>query len=219
MKDIPWKGRELVAKQDLDSGTMVFEDRAHFAPDKTLQAETLAAWERECEIKRELEDCKHWEWSWSLDFADPHNAFAEIEPIHELGVWKTKCVPTKDAKITVFRLLSFVNHSCVHSAVYSYNAETQSAQLHLVCNLSAGDEITHDYTAFSEQNRYDDMKQRFSFDYSCCLCGQKNSILDPNNNLTSFDEAEDKMQVRPASTSATPEISAHRLEISLITEK
>ncbi|KAH7319375.1 hypothetical protein BKA65DRAFT_101218 [Rhexocercosporidium sp. MPI-PUGE-AT-0058] len=169
-KEIPGKGRGLVAKRNLEPGTLLFEDTGLFKP--------ASPWKMD-EIKNPdlyrilliLDDRAHFYGSsWALAFLSLHNAFPERRELRELGVYRTNRVPTRNGKENVFRTVSLLNHSCAPNACYSSTPSGWNAFVYIIKPVAAGEEITRSYTATVGSKRTQELKETFNFDCICSVC-------------------------------------------------
>lgn len=169
MKDIPGKGRGLVAKSTLEPGSILFYDNMPlFLLRPPLNLEEIE-WPDKYEGLRSLNH-KAWpDTSWSLYFRDLHNAFPGRAERPELGIYRTNRVPACEERESVWRLVSLLNHSCVPNAFYC-SWGNGHAEVHIIKRVAPGEEITRCYTPTVGIQRRKELKEVFGFECICSAC-------------------------------------------------
>jgi hypothetical protein len=96
----------------------------------------------------------------------------EFKP-SELGrIGTMNALPTIHRAWAIFLTVSYINHSCRYNAEYHYHLTSNEATIHLVSDISAGDEITITYVKVERPalDRNRDLMERYRFECECEAC-------------------------------------------------
>ncbi|KAG4442468.1 hypothetical protein IFR05_002070 [Cadophora sp. M221] len=168
-KDIPGKGRGLVAKRTLEPGTSLFYDNVPlFWLNPPLDIEEVR-WRDKLVALRSLDNRAWPETTWSLAFRDLHNAFPGRAERPELGTYRTNRVPACGETESVWRLVSLLNHSCAPNAFYG-SWGMGHAEVHIIKRVAPGEEITRSYTSTIGGKRRQELAEIFGFVCVCSVC-------------------------------------------------
>ncbi|KAL8653935.1 MAG: hypothetical protein Q9210_001807 [Variospora velana] len=164
IRNIPGKGRGLVAGIDISRGQRILHEQPLFTSSlrwtshkdfEEYLASTIASL---LPTKRDT-------------FFALHNAHPESE--HPLQArFITNCLTCQNGtEAAVYNTACMVNHSCRANAQWSWNKEAKAVAFHAVRNIAAGEEITINYI-FGEicAVREDKLLRLFGIACSCELC-------------------------------------------------
>ncbi|KAK3373439.1 SET domain-containing protein 5 [Lasiosphaeria ovina] len=122
VKEIPGKGRGLVARVDIATGTRILCEKP------LLTVQPMAPSEVERAVAAKLKLLPKTE---QRQFLSLHNHYPGRYPLSGIG--------------GVYATASLINHSCVPNAHHSWNRGTGRETVHAIRDISAGDEITIAY--------------------------------------------------------------------------
>ncbi|KAI0965166.1 hypothetical protein F4678DRAFT_453665, partial [Xylaria arbuscula] len=160
--EIPGKGRGLVAKCNIKSGTRILCEKPVF----TLHNEPPGPLHRAAASK--LSSLAKEE---QRQFLSLHNNFPDQYAF--AGIVKTNALPCGPGARTggVYLQISRINHSCLPNCSNSWNDETNCETIHAIKDILAGEELTISYdlgdTASLRQAR---LQSNFGFNCQCELC-------------------------------------------------
>ncbi|XWX00673.1 hypothetical protein V2A60_008774 [Cordyceps javanica] len=166
MREIPGKGKGIVATTKIPKGTRILAESPLFIVQKKQPNPQVAG----VDICREIERLSDKQ---KQDFFALHNSH-ENRHIPELGICKTNALPLgSDAtEGGLFLQASRINHSCRHNAQNTWNERLNKITIHGFRDIEEGEEITISY--LSESSKYADRQIRlesaFGFRCSCELC-------------------------------------------------
>jgi SET domain-containing protein len=163
IRQIPGKGRGLVARSDIPEGTRILYEKPLLMIPDNMPDEEL-----EAQLVRDLK---------ALD-KDQQRQFLSLHNIHTGkyvfgGIFKTNSLAcsSKSSSIAVFPTISLINHSCLPNSHYDWNESLEMQTIHVTRDVSAGEEITICYTdSGNATTRQAYLKEHFGFDCSCQVC-------------------------------------------------
>ncbi|KAM0203074.1 hypothetical protein ACHAPI_001246 [Fusarium lateritium] len=172
-KDIPGKGKGLVATTKIPKGTRVLAETPLF---KIPQHATESIENERCVVaalSKLSEDQRQ-------AFFSLCNSYTDLK--QEVGIAETNAFGLGEdiSTCAVFLDASRMNHSCVPNVLYRWNINTQKMTVHATKDIEEDAEITINYLATWELYavRQDKLKSAFGFDCDCSLCtlpvGQRN---------------------------------------------
>ncbi|KAF7953398.1 uncharacterized protein EAE97_000797 [Botrytis byssoidea] len=165
LKDVPGKGKGLVATQDIPKGTRIIEEKPimtrpkRASPGFSLRGQFNA-----------LND-------------EQRQAFLSLENVHPyknadeqyFGIFKTNGLPMEsDDEGGLFIETCRINHACDNNASSNWNTTIQKHTIHALRDIHEGEEITISYLgsrAWPRQIRRQVLQEKFRFLCSCNLCG------------------------------------------------
>lgn len=185
IKDIPGKGKGLIARVNISSGTRILCEK----PLLTVRAKS----------RQELEPflmakMKALPESSQRQFLALHNNFPGKYPLS--GIVKTNALPCgPDSPVGgVYSTVCFINHSCIPNAHNNWNSAEEHETIHAIRMIERGAEITISYDhggASSERQTF--LKESFGFTCTCSGCTLSPSFLQASDNrrtqIQSLDEA------------------------------
>ncbi|KAF7955659.1 hypothetical protein EAE96_004585 [Botrytis aclada] len=136
LKDVPGKGKGLVATQQIPKGTRIIEERPVMTRPKRVptgyslrnQFEALNDQQRQAFL--------------SLENIHPHNNLDE----RYFGIFKTNALPMRNEdEGGLFIEACRINHACDNNAFGNWNANIQKHTIHALRDIQEGEEITISY--------------------------------------------------------------------------
>ncbi|KAJ2990352.1 hypothetical protein NUW58_g2994 [Xylaria curta] len=160
--DIPNKGRGLVARCNIRSGTRILYEKPLLivrstSPDlvhRTVASKLMALSKEE-----------------QRQFFSMHNNFPGQHAF--AGIVKTNALPCGSNAVTagVYVKIGLINHSCLSNCHNSWNSETQHETIHAIKDILAGEELTIAYDkGIPTAARQGFLRSSFGFDCRCELC-------------------------------------------------
>ncbi|KAF5968178.1 SET domain-containing protein [Fusarium bulbicola] len=157
VRDIPGRGRGLIAKVDIPTGTRILCEKP------LLLANPMAPGDLEATVATKLKALSK---SQQREFLSLHNNFPGKYPFS--GIVTTNALPCGSGSDVggVYPAISLINHSCLANSHNNWNSEAGHETIH-----EAGDEITISYDEGGPSNvRKPMLKKSFGFDRVCALC-------------------------------------------------
>lgn len=163
LRDIPGKGKGLVAAKDLEPGSLILSEPPLFTTESLSNAATI---EKDLgTIVRSLPK------EGQRAFLSLHNNNPGPEPFS--NIIRSNGYPLgPDSEIGgVFPLVARINHSCRPNAQHSWHEHSSREEVHAVRKISKGDELTLSYSNGGPSDaRRGALKAYFGFDCRCELC-------------------------------------------------
>ncbi|KAF5622978.1 SET domain protein [Fusarium sp. NRRL 52700] len=133
VRDIPEKGRGLIAKVDIPAGTRILCEKP------LLQASTTTPGDLEATAAPRLKALSQ---SQQRKFLSLHNSFPGEHPLN--GIIRTNALPCGPGSIVggVYLTISLVNHSCLPNSLNNWNSVAGHETIHAIRPIKAGEEIT-----------------------------------------------------------------------------
>ncbi|KAG9503786.1 hypothetical protein J7337_003743 [Fusarium musae] len=169
VRDIPGKGRGLIAKVDIPAGTRILCEKP------LLQASTKMPGDLEATAAPRLKALSKSE---QRQFLSLHNNFPGKDPFS--GIIRTNALPCGPGSIVggVYPTICLINHSCLPNSHQNWNNEAGHETIHAIRQIKAGEEITISYVEGGPSNeRRPMLKKSFGFDCACYLCSLPPSQL------------------------------------------
>ncbi|KAG6095257.1 hypothetical protein E4U30_002609 [Claviceps sp. LM220 group G6] len=167
LKDVPNKGKGLVATQNIPLGTRILSEE----PLITIPIrESLE--ERRRLICQQVHSLSN----------DQRNAFLSMHNVYPFndtaqqytGIFRTNGLPTEESpdKAAIFLEACRINHDCEYNAMHNWNEKIKRHTVHAIRDIKAGEEITLTYVFHleSRETRQKTLKESFSFACLCRLC-------------------------------------------------
>jgi hypothetical protein len=185
IKDIPGKGRGLVARFNISSGTRILCEK----PLLTLHAKSRE--ELETVLVAKLRAMPK---SSQRQFLSLHNNSPGKLPFS--GIFKTNALPCGAGSPigSVYPTACFINHSCIPNAHNSWNSNEEHETIHAIRPIKSGTEITISYDGGgSSIVRQALLKKSFGFTCTCSGCTLPPCLLQASDNrrtgIQTLDEA------------------------------
>ncbi|KAG5793906.1 hypothetical protein H9Q69_007023 [Fusarium xylarioides] len=162
VRDIPGKGRGLIAKVDIPAGTRILCEKP------LLVASTTIPGDLEATAAPRLKALPK---SQQREFLSLHNNFPGKDPFS--GIIRTNALPCGPGSIVggVYPTICLINHSCLPNSHNNWNSEAGHETIHAIRPIKAGEEITIFYGEGGPSNvRRPMLKNSFGFDCACSLC-------------------------------------------------
>ncbi|POS79201.1 hypothetical protein DHEL01_v202391 [Diaporthe helianthi] len=164
IKELPGKGRGLVARVDIPKGTRILCEKP------LLTARSMPPDELELVLAIKLKAMTKTE---QRQFFSLHKNFPGK---HVLGaIFRTNSLPCGSGSPVggVYPTICFINHSCLPNSHNNWNTCNQDEHetIHAIRPISAGEEITIPYNdggLFAARQAF--LKQSFGFDCQCTIC-------------------------------------------------
>ncbi|KAF5711077.1 SET domain-containing protein [Fusarium mundagurra] len=169
VRDIPGKGRGLIAKVDIPAGTRILRENP------LLVASTTIPGDLEATAAPRLKALSK---SQQRQFLSLHNNFPGKDPFS--GIIRTNALPCGPGSIVggVYPTICLINHSCLPNSHNNWNSEAGHETIHALRPIKAGEEITISYVEGGPSNvRRPILKESFGFDCACSLCSLPPSQL------------------------------------------
>jgi hypothetical protein len=185
IKDIPGKGKGLVARFNISSGTCILCEK----PLLTIQSKPPE--ELEPLLVAKLKAMSR---ASQRQFLALHNNFPGKYPFS--GVVKTNALPCGSGSLVggVYPTACLINHSCIPNAHNSWNSSKEHETIHAIQPIKSGAEITISYDHGGPSSvRQEFLKKSFGFICACSGCTLASSSLQASDNrrtqIQSLDEA------------------------------
>ncbi|KAK0609069.1 SET domain-containing protein 5 [Lasiodiplodia hormozganensis] len=185
VKDIPRKGRGLIARFDISKGTRILCEKP------LLTVESMPPVELEQVLATKLKAlCK----ASQRQFLSLHNNFPGRHPFS--GIVKTNALPCGSGSPIggIYPTICLINHSCVPNSHNNWNSNVEHETIHAIRPIKAGEEITIPYDqGGTSAVRRAFLKESFGFECNCRGCSRPTSELQASDTrrllIQSLDEA------------------------------
>lgn len=162
MKDVPGKGRGLIARSDISKGTQILCEKplllAGPMPPDVLNLKLAA------DLKKLPKESQR-------RFLSLHNSRPGELPFY--SIFKTNALPCGPDSSTggVYPTICFINHDCLPNAHNNWNSEAEHETIYATRAIAAGEEITipYDKGGPSAERRVHLLKS-FGFNCKCRTC-------------------------------------------------
>lgn len=175
IKQVPGRGKGLVATRGLKSGSIVFSEAPFVRVHWPLQPISVAA-------KAELVDQKLSDKSEEDKdaFDSLHISTSQLNVPKSLGIFRTNAMDCTDGSKGVFLVGSRLNHSCDANLVRTWVAEEGKEYFVTVREVKEGEELTMSYVNSYESRaeRRSKLMKDYDFDCHCPLCSFPSSESD-----------------------------------------
>ncbi|KAF5543908.1 SET domain-containing protein [Fusarium mexicanum] len=162
VRDIPGKGRGLIAKIDIPAGARILCEKP------LLLANPMASEDLEATVATKLKALSK---SQQRQFLSLHNNFPGNYPLS--GIIRTNALPCSAGESVggIYPTISLINHSCLANSLNNWNSEAGHETIRAIRPIKAGEEITINYDEGGPSNvRRPMLKKSFGFDCTCSLC-------------------------------------------------
>ncbi|KAI0169855.1 SET domain-containing protein [Hypoxylon sp. FL1284] len=201
VQQIPGKGKGLVALRDMPKGTRILRESPLFTVRSMPRADLNKAMTSKLgALSKEQQ----------RQFLSLHNNFPGQHAL--AGIVKTNALPCGSGSSTggIYLTICLINHSCLPNAHNNWNEEFEVETIHAVKPISAGEEITIDYTDCGPSHiRRLKLRESFGFDCQCPACSQPPKELEASDarrvQMERLDESIGnpmRMQSRPSASLA-----------------
>ncbi|KAG6002088.1 hypothetical protein E4U43_001178, partial [Claviceps pusilla] len=172
IKDVPGKGRGLIARCDILKGTLVLVEKPLVivppipSPAFIPAVEEALKWN----IADQLRQLSKEQVRQFLSLHNNHRG-QELHPF--LGIAQTNALPCGPDSSTgaLYATACLINHSCRPNCGHSWNSEVKHETIYAIRDIAAGEEITIGYLeSGSQAERAKSLKASFGFDCACELC-------------------------------------------------
>ncbi|KAG6293345.1 hypothetical protein E4U09_003024 [Claviceps aff. purpurea] len=167
LKDVPDKGKGLVATRNIPRGTRILSETPVFTmpTGKTME-------ERQNLICQQMDSLSN----------DQRNAFLSMHNAHlfndaaeqYIGIFRTNCLPADEFpdKAGIFLEACRINHDCDNNAIHNWNEKIKRHTVHAIRDIEEGEEITLSYVSLLEnrETRQSKLEEKFDFTCSCRVC-------------------------------------------------
>lgn len=164
IKDIPGKGRGLIARVNIPSGTRILCEKPLFTAQPTIPSvmEPILATKLKALPKAS-----------QRQFLSLHNNFPGKYPFsHTFGTNALSCGPDS-AVGGVYPTICLINHSCMPNCHNNWNDDLKHETIHAVTPIKVGEEITIPYVLPDiGPRRRANLQQKFGFRCNCTLCSR-----------------------------------------------
>lgn len=163
LKDIPGKGKGLLASRSISRGSCIISEPPLFT---TETLEDPATFEKDLgAIVRSLPK------EGQRAFLSLHNNNPGKDPFSNIVRSNGYPLGPNSEVGGVFPLIARINHSCRPNAQHVWNEKLKREQVHAIRDLAAGDELTLSYSAGGPSKvRKQALKDHFGFDCACEVC-------------------------------------------------
>ncbi|OIW23875.1 SET domain-containing protein [Coniochaeta ligniaria NRRL 30616] len=162
IKQVPGKGKGLVARIDIPTGTRIFREKPLLIA-RNMSPHMLQK-DLEPKIKALAKDQQR-------QFLCLHNNFPGQYAF--AGIVKTNALPCGSGAMVgaVYPTICLVNHSCMPNSHTNWNEDAGHETIHATRFIKAGEEITIAYDkGGTSDTRRASLKQSFGFDCDCPVC-------------------------------------------------
>ncbi|KAJ6096545.1 SET domain-containing protein [Penicillium sp. IBT 16267x] len=183
LKDVPGKGKGLVATKKIPQGTRILcEEAVIQIPHRQDQHDSK---EMGKYIHQQIDALTEQQ---RQAFLALHNIYPFKDPVDQyIGIIRTNALPIEDGDIGAGVLLegSRINHSCDNNAQKDWNENIKRHTIHALRDINEGDEITVYYLAVhnSRQVRQEALRAKFKFSCSCRLCSLPPKEIKKNDEI------------------------------------
>ncbi|KAG6093267.1 hypothetical protein E4U30_004471 [Claviceps sp. LM220 group G6] len=168
VRDIPGKGKGLVATRNIPKGTRILSERPliHAPFDSSKE-------QRRTIIYSQVEALNQEERDIFLSFSNRY-AFSDSATRYS-GIFRTNCISaaSKPRKmLAFFPLACRINHDCDENAAKDWNPDTKRHTVHAMRDIEEGEEITVAYvpSLLSQKTRQNKLERKCHFTCSCRTC-------------------------------------------------
>ncbi|KAG6020366.1 hypothetical protein E4U19_006414 [Claviceps sp. Clav32 group G5] len=168
LRDIPGKGKGLVATRDIPKGTRILSEQPLIA----VPFGKSAKW-RGNFIAQQLKALKKKQRDTFLSMPNKL-PFIDSETRY-VGIFETNSLPADDElrkKKAIFPEACRINHDCDDNAMKMWNENIKRHTVHAMRDIHAGEEITLSYEPYysNRQTRQKSLRKNFGFTCSCRAC-------------------------------------------------
>lgn len=164
IKDIPGKGKGLIASQTITPGTCILSESPLFTTENISSIETT-----ESDLAREVQALAK---ESQLAFFSLHNNYpGEGSPISNIVRSNAYPLGPTSGIGAIFLTIARINHSCRPNAQQAWNSVSKKETVYAVRPIKIGEEITLSYhNGGSSSQRRTDLKELFRFECACDAC-------------------------------------------------
>jgi hypothetical protein len=177
VKELPGKGRGLIACVDIAPGTRILCEK----PLLTAGAHPMSVEKLEKMFAAKLRALPK---SSQRQFLSPQNNHPGKFPFS--NIFKTNALPCgpDSPEGGVYPTICFINHSCIPNAHNNWNPNAEHETIHAIRPIRAGEEIMIAYDRGGPLDvRRAFLQKSFGFKCTCCGCARPSFELEVSNNL------------------------------------
>ncbi|KAF2435328.1 SET domain-containing protein [Tothia fuscella] len=186
LKDVPGKGKGLIATQEIQPGTCLISEAPLFTTAEIQSSDT------ERELVRIIKSLPR---DSQRAFLSLHNNNPGREPFS--NIVRSNGYPLGPSSDVggIFVKIARINHSCLANTQQAWNTGRNQETVYAVRNIKKGEEITIAYTiGGTSAERKSRMKQFFGFECRCELCSRSGKQLRTSDaNYTRMAELDDSI--------------------------
>ncbi|KAF4994810.1 hypothetical protein FGRMN_5544 [Fusarium graminum] len=164
LRDVPGKGKGLIATQNIPKGTRILsEEPILTAPEDATDTPALRDF-----IRKRVDALP----------SDQREAFLAMRNIYPgatdsqyLGIIRTNGLPMNSGS-GIFLAACRINHACDNNAQKGWNGKTKRHTVHALRDIDEGEEITITYLGalYNRRTRHEALLDKFRFNCTCRLC-------------------------------------------------
>ncbi|KAJ5742587.1 SET domain-containing protein [Penicillium nucicola] len=183
LKDVPGKGKGLVATIKVRQGTRILCEEAIIrVPHNYDQLGNKKLQRHMCQQVNALTEQQR------LAFLSLHNIYPYKNPAEQyIGIIRTNAFSIEEDGIGggVFLEASRINHACDNNTQKSWNENIKRHTVHALRDINEGEEITVYYLAVqnSRQARQEALRAKFKFSCSCRICSLPPKQIQRNDEI------------------------------------
>jgi hypothetical protein len=183
LKDVPGKGKGLVATINVPQGTRILCEEAVIRIPHNL--DQLGTKKQQRYVRQQVNELTEQQ---RLAFLSLHNIHPYKNPAEQyIGIIRTNAFQIEDGETggAVFLEASRINHACDNNTQKSWNENIKRHTVHALRDINEGEEITVYYLAVhnSRQARQEALRARFKFSCSCRICSLPPEQLQRNDEI------------------------------------
>ncbi|TGO92065.1 hypothetical protein BPOR_0011g00160 [Botrytis porri] len=166
IEQVPGKGRGLIARFNIDKGKRILSEK----PLLNITTTSASAAYLESNISQKV---KRLPKSVQQQFFSLQNNICKEQPFSGILVTNAIGRGTGSTIVDIYPTICLINHDCLPNTHTYWNSETESRNIHAVCAIKAGEEITIAYRPGKGETfdaRRAHLKRAYAFDCTCLLC-------------------------------------------------
>ncbi|KAJ7043859.1 hypothetical protein C8F04DRAFT_1070678 [Mycena alexandri] len=172
VRDIPGKGKGVVATRDIKQGELLIQEPPLFVVPKSISESPAAL------ISRLLNNVTqaNRDAFWSLSYVNfPEGLDPETHPEEvALAIFQTNAVSANNDGVGIFPRMARLNHGCASAfnVVYSWRKREQQIFIHALRDIQRGQELLTTYTETkrTRNERREFLSQQYGFMCTCAVC-------------------------------------------------
>lgn len=183
LKDIPGKGKGLVATINVPQGTRILCEEAVIQIPHNH--DELGSKRLQRHVRQQVNALTEQQ---RLAFLSLHNIYPYKSPTEQyIGIIRTNALPIEDGETGrgIFLEASRINHACDNNTQKSWNENIKRHTVHALRDINEGEEITVYYLAVhnSRQARQEALRAKFKFSCSCRICSFPPNQIQRNDEI------------------------------------
>ncbi|KAJ6105215.1 SET domain-containing protein [Penicillium sp. IBT 18751x] len=183
LKDVPGKGKGLVATRLVPQGTRILCEEAVIRIPHDLDQPSSEKFKKY--VRQQVNALTEQQ---RLAFLSLHNIYPYKNPAEQyIGIIRTNAFSIEDGETAggVFLEASRINHACDNNTQKSWNENIKRHTIHALRDINEGEEITVYYLAVhnSRQARQEALRAKFKFSCSCRICSLPPEQIQRNDEI------------------------------------